>query len=384
MHAWIDREFLAAINHTVRAWGEAHGAQPQESQGFAARTAGLATGVHARRARLALHACALMQGAEAFNMLAVCETLRREAREKLRRHGVVDPPSKPTSPSKRASPSKPSSPSKPTSPSKPASPPKPASPAAAAAAPPTNTAAPPAGTSDPGAARATSPPSAGSGASAVHANRTNAPASPATAAAAAAALVAPVQPGGGAAAPAPVPEQAAPCRSPCIIAGSGSSAGAAPAAAASATALADGAAAQPAAAAAAAEAAVSAEEGVEADGAAAAREVRAARRALACADAVEARVRQCGFHHFRVHPKGKGVQCVRPGGVAPFTLVHEYLGEISSPWRWWEVQVRARLVSGRESRPPPDGACACGHVPARGQRPSGHHGLRATRRVRLN
>ena len=42
--------------------------------------------------------------------------------------------------------------------------------------------------------------------------------------------------------------------------------------------------------------------------------------------------------HFRLHPKGVGVVCIRPEGLPPGTYVQDYLGEIYSPWRWYERQ----------------------------------------------
>lgn len=48
---------------------------------------------------------------------------------------------------------------------------------------------------------------------------------------------------------------------------------------------------------------------------------------------------QLGWGYFRLHPKGRGIVCTRPGGIAPFTFVEEYLGELHSPWRWFEMQV---------------------------------------------
>eukprot|EP00803_Ostreobium_quekettii_P008883 evm.model.scf_335EXC.9 EVM.evm.TU.scf_335EXC.9 scf_335EXC:53090-63556(+) len=42
--------------------------------------------------------------------------------------------------------------------------------------------------------------------------------------------------------------------------------------------------------------------------------------------------------YFRAHPKGQGVLCMRPGGLPPGTFVAEYLGEVYSPWRWFERQ----------------------------------------------
>ena len=36
--------------------------------------------------------------------------------------------------------------------------------------------------------------------------------------------------------------------------------------------------------------------------------------------------------HFRLHPKGVGVVCIRPEGLEPGTYVQDYLGELYSPW----------------------------------------------------
>jgi hypothetical protein len=33
------------------------------------------------------------------------------------------------------------------------------------------------------------------------------------------------------------------------------------------------------------------------------------------------------------------VVCKRPEGLPAFTFVEEYLGELHSPWRWFEFQV---------------------------------------------
>ena len=42
--------------------------------------------------------------------------------------------------------------------------------------------------------------------------------------------------------------------------------------------------------------------------------------------------------HFRLHPKGVGVVCVREGGIPAGTYVQDYLGELYTPWRWYERQ----------------------------------------------
>ena len=42
--------------------------------------------------------------------------------------------------------------------------------------------------------------------------------------------------------------------------------------------------------------------------------------------------------HFRLHPKGVGVVCIRPEGIEAGTYVQDYLGELYAPWRWYERQ----------------------------------------------
>jgi hypothetical protein len=61
--------------------------------------------------------------------------------------------------------------------------------------------------------------------------------------------------------------------------------------------------------------------------------------ARACA-AVEARVARCGYPYFRLLPKGRGTVCARPEGIPAFRFVEEYLGDIHTGWRWFELQVR--------------------------------------------
>lgn len=48
---------------------------------------------------------------------------------------------------------------------------------------------------------------------------------------------------------------------------------------------------------------------------------------------------QVGTNYFRIHPKGVGLVCNRPEGLPPLTFVEEYLGEVHTPWRWFEMQV---------------------------------------------
>ena len=48
---------------------------------------------------------------------------------------------------------------------------------------------------------------------------------------------------------------------------------------------------------------------------------------------------QVGSNYFRIHPKGVGLMCNRAEGLPPLTFVEEYLGEVHTPWRWFEMQV---------------------------------------------
>lgn len=56
------------------------------------------------------------------------------------------------------------------------------------------------------------------------------------------------------------------------------------------------------------------------------------------------RLRRVGYNYFRLHPKGKGLVCTRADGLPALTFVEEYLGEIHTPWRWFEIQVGAQLL----------------------------------------
>jgi hypothetical protein len=46
-----------------------------------------------------------------------------------------------------------------------------------------------------------------------------------------------------------------------------------------------------------------------------------------------------GDNYFRVHPKGVGIICRREGGLPALTFIEEYLGEVHTPARWFEIQV---------------------------------------------
>ncbi len=59
---------------------------------------------------------------------------------------------------------------------------------------------------------------------------------------------------------------------------------------------------------------------------------------------------QVGYNYFRLHPKGVGLVCKRKGGLPPLTFVEEYLGEIHTPWRWFEIQVGGWVGCGRSRR----------------------------------
>jgi len=44
------------------------------------------------------------------------------------------------------------------------------------------------------------------------------------------------------------------------------------------------------------------------------------------------------LENFRIIPKGAGVRCIKPSGIPAGTFVTRYLGELYSPWRWFEKQ----------------------------------------------
>ncbi len=43
-----------------------------------------------------------------------------------------------------------------------------------------------------------------------------------------------------------------------------------------------------------------------------------------------------GSELFKIHPKGTGVICTDPEGIAPHVVISEYLGELYPPYRWCE------------------------------------------------
>ncbi len=65
--------------------------------------------------------------------------------------------------------------------------------------------------------------------------------------------------------------------------------------------------------------------------------------------------------------QGRGIECARPEGLPAYTFIEEYLGELYSAYRWWEIQVRAafqlKTLTKNEALGPIDGGrsrCGCG------------------------
>ena len=54
------------------------------------------------------------------------------------------------------------------------------------------------------------------------------------------------------------------------------------------------------------------------------------------AEAVLKGVSMYGIESFKIHPKGTGVICINPNGIAAHVFVTEYLGEAYPPYRWCE------------------------------------------------
>jgi len=52
---------------------------------------------------------------------------------------------------------------------------------------------------------------------------------------------------------------------------------------------------------------------------------------------------------YRLHAKGPGVICLRPGGIPAGTFVGFFSGEVYTPWRWFEKQDSIRRISGWRS-----------------------------------
>ena len=69
---------------------------------------------------------------------------------------------------------------------------------------------------------------------------------------------------------------------------------------------------------------------------------------LTAAEAVESRLDYVGYNYFRIHPKGVGLVCRRFGGLPKLTFIEEYLGEIHTPHRWFELQDAVKKITGDE------------------------------------
>lgn len=54
------------------------------------------------------------------------------------------------------------------------------------------------------------------------------------------------------------------------------------------------------------------------------------------AQAVKGALQEYTNDVFRIHPKGTGVICINPAGIAPHVFVTEYLGELYPSYRWCE------------------------------------------------
>ena len=72
---------------------------------------------------------------------------------------------------------------------------------------------------------------------------------------------------------------------------------------------------------------------------------------------------QVGWVYFKLHPKGRGVICNVPEGIPAFTFVEEYLGELHSPWRWFEVQVRMGVSQNTRLLANPQRCIGTAHTP---------------------
>lgn len=69
---------------------------------------------------------------------------------------------------------------------------------------------------------------------------------------------------------------------------------------------------------------------------------------LKAAEAIKKRLSEVGSIYFRLHPKGVGLVCKREEGIPPLTFIEEYLGEIHTPWRWFELQDAVKKITGSE------------------------------------
>lgn len=77
-------------------------------------------------------------------------------------------------------------------------------------------------------------------------------------------------------------------------------------------------------------------------------EARNDQKSVRAVKAIQQRFEEVGSNYFRLHPKGVGLVCKREDGIPPLTFVEEYLGEIHTPWRWFELQDAVKKITGSE------------------------------------
>ena len=66
------------------------------------------------------------------------------------------------------------------------------------------------------------------------------------------------------------------------------------------------------------------------------------------ADAVVSAVNRWEDHNFRVHPKGKGIICVKEGGIRKDEFINEYQGEVYPAWQWNERENAIEILAAKQ------------------------------------
>ena len=66
------------------------------------------------------------------------------------------------------------------------------------------------------------------------------------------------------------------------------------------------------------------------------------------ADAVVSAVNRWEDHNFRVHPKGKGIICVKEGGIRKDEFINEYQGEVYPAWQWNERENAIEMLAAKQ------------------------------------
>ena len=69
---------------------------------------------------------------------------------------------------------------------------------------------------------------------------------------------------------------------------------------------------------------------------------------VAAAHAVLSAVNRWEDHNFRIHPKGKGIVCIKEGGIKKDEFINEYQGEVYPAWQWNERETAIEMLAAKQ------------------------------------